>query len=66
MSSNAAIATIHLDGTTRPFLELGVGQGVNRPPPEGESRDFPRKSGEPPGTRTPNPQIKSLLLYQLS
>ena len=22
--------------------------------------------GEPPGTRTPNPQIKSLLLYQLS
>ena len=23
-------------------------------------------SGEPPGTRTPNPQIKSLLLYQLS
>ena len=24
------------------------------------------KSGEPPGTRTPNPQIKSLLLYQLS
>ena len=24
------------------------------------------KIGEPPGTRTPNPQIKSLLLYQLS
>ncbi len=24
------------------------------------------KNGEPPGTRTPNPQIKSLLLYQLS
>jgi hypothetical protein len=24
------------------------------------------KSGEPPGTRTPNPQIKSLLLCQLS
>ena len=24
------------------------------------------KNGEPPGTRTPNPQIKSLLLCQLS
>ena len=29
-------------------------------------RDEEGKSGEPPGTRTPNPQIKSLLLYQLS
>ena len=25
-----------------------------------------KRSGEPPGTRTPNPQIKSLLLCQLS
>ena len=25
-----------------------------------------KENGEPPGTRTPNPQIKSLLLCQLS
>ena len=30
------------------------------------SRKLLRKNGEPPGTRTPNPQIKSLLLCQLS
>ena len=29
-------------------------------------RKLLRKNGEPPGTRTPNPQIKSLLLCQLS
>jgi len=30
------------------------------------SRKLLKKNGEPPGTRTPNPQIKSLLLCQLS
>ena len=28
--------------------------------------EFPNDSGEPGGNRTPNPQIKSLLLCQLS
>ena len=33
---------------------------------DGIPRKLLKKNGEPPGTRTPNPQIKSLLLCQLS
>ena len=33
---------------------------------EGNHPKSLKENGEPPGTRTPNPQIKSLLLCQLS
>ena len=33
---------------------------------EGTPSKYLKRNGEPPGTRTPNPQIKSLLLCQLS
>ena len=49
---------------------LWVSVGASTPPDEtGHATRGPfllTKSGEPPGTRTPNPQIKSLLLCQLS
>jgi hypothetical protein len=35
-------------------------------PHAGKAEDSPGQKGAPPGTRTPNPQIKSLLLCQLS
>ena len=45
---------------------VSVSNRSGTPGPDNNSRKIPRVSGEPGGNRTHNPQIKSLLLCQLS
>ena len=66
------------DAIQRAFSKLAIRPGVvteggqHESPPEQTRNDTPvspttsRRSGEPPGTRTQNPLIKSQMLYQLS
>ena len=77
--SRATLTTGDVDADLAPFAEVSKGGEIGlkslpvrplRVPSASrlitESAEALTNSGEPPGNRTPNPQIKSLLLCQLS
>ena len=59
ISFRAGIGTALMGSTTTRRTHLHPERAVVC----GDTRSLLRKNGEPPGTRTPNPQIKSLLPY---